>query len=401
MPAAFKGTLTGNPAPTTWTATHAYTAGALVQPSSPTGQYFQCQENGSSGGSEPAWSTPASLPVPGTIYVDGSTQWFCMGSFVAVDGSGGPNIVVDIPIDTDSATTPVIARALKNLANYVNAFVALVHTWTVEQFFAPTSGNTNAIQATGHGNGTGVKAYGGSSAGLGVDAYGGAGQAAGQFLGGANSYALVAIGGSGTGGQGIIAQGTSDNEGGNFTGDGTAPGGVFTGGTTAGAGLRALGGSGSGGGIGIIGTGGGSSAPGGSFTGSGASAGVVGTSAGTGDGGAFTGGATGNGITATAGGTSGSGVNASGGSTGRGVLSESSSATLPSITAQNTSSGPGLVAESVSGPSLVVNGNVTRGMIAATNPQGSDPSTPVEGDMYYNNTTHTWRFYNGSIWGTV
>jgi hypothetical protein len=106
-------------------------------------------------------------------------------------------------------------------------------------------------------------------------------------------------------------------------------------------------------------------------------------------------------VTAAGGATSGDAIDANGGANARSVNAINSSTTLPSITAQNTSSGPGLVAESVSGPSLVVNGNVTRGMIAATNQQGSDPSTPVEGDMYYNNTTHTWRFYNGSVWGTV
>jgi len=204
-----------------------------------------------------------------------------MGSYVEVRNPFA--LVVDIPLDTDSSLSGVVARALTNLANYFVGIFGGFNTWIGQNTFTSSNGNP-AVTA----------------------------------------QALV----------------------------GSAPG-------------------------------------------------VAGTGSGSGPGGQFSGGATGAGVTAAGGATSGDAIDANGGANARSVNAINSSTTLPSITAQNTSSGPGLVAESVSGPSLVVNGNVTRGMIAATNQQGSDPSTPVEGDMYYNNTTHTWRFYNGSVWGTV
>lgn len=52
---------------------------------------------------------------------------------------------------------------------------------------------------------------------------------------------------------------------------------------------------------------------------------------------------------------------------------------------------------------LVVQGDTTSPAKAAMRfvPQDTDPSSPSEGDVYYNSVTHKLRFYNGTAWGDV
>ena len=138
MPAVYEGTTTPPVSTTTWAATTGYTAGEYVQPSPATGQYFQCTGSGTSSGSQPAWSNPASLPVPGTTFVDGSVTWSCMGS-IFVPGTG-PSL--DTPLDSDPPGTTVIDRALRTIANYLAGagYLAADQTWTGENAFsAPSS----------------------------------------------------------------------------------------------------------------------------------------------------------------------------------------------------------------------------------------------------------------------
>ncbi len=62
-----------------WAATTAYTAGNLVrQLATPTVGFervFLCISPGTSGGSEPLWSTPATAPAYGSAWNDGTVQW--------------------------------------------------------------------------------------------------------------------------------------------------------------------------------------------------------------------------------------------------------------------------------------------------------------------------------------
>ena len=42
--------------------------------------------------------------------------------------------------------------------------------------------------------------------------------------------------------------------------------------------------------------------------------------------------------------------------------------------------------------------NVGMGEVLNIKPKASDPSTAVEGDIYYNSTTHKLKVYNGTAW---
>lgn len=114
MPAVVQGKTT-TPSTAPWAATTGYTSGDNVQPSPATGQYFQATASGTSGGSQPPWSTPTALPVPGSTFIDGTVTWTCMGSIVAAPTA----IAVDEPLDTDPNTVASIDRGLTNLANNI------------------------------------------------------------------------------------------------------------------------------------------------------------------------------------------------------------------------------------------------------------------------------------------
>jgi len=252
MPAAYQGSST-NPSNTNWQASHAYTAGHFVQPSTNTGQYFQAINNGTSGSSQPGWSTPSSLPVPGTTFVDGTVTWKCMGSIIANPLS---TITIDEPVDTDPTVVAVIVRGLTNLANYISALLVTANNWLAEQIFqagivcstssasqagidstgGPTAGSGGAFHGgTGGGDGvfatadtTGVGGFFtggatgfGGTAGAGVVGVGGAsGGVGGDFTGGAGGPA-VGVGGHGVGAPGVF--GNSDiGPGGQFNGNATA-----------------------------------------------------------------------------------------------------------------------------------------------------------------------------------
>lgn len=263
MPAAFQATLSGNPTPPTWAATTGFSTGDLVQPSTPTGQYFMAQQNGTTGSSEPGWSTPSALPVPGTVYPDGSTKWICVGSFVTATGA----VVVDLPLDSDASIVAAVTRALKNLANTFLGIFAAANNWTGIQNFENgincgdngTNGTAGAFTGKNGTNDPGLTAIGGST-GIGVVANGG------PIFG-------DGIWGVGTGG---------NSKGGRFFGIGTGVGGDFAGGSGGGDGISTIGGAG-GNGIsatggsgqdGVHGTGGSGGGLGGNFKGTSAGAGI-------------------------------------------------------------------------------------------------------------------------------
>lgn len=56
--------------PATWAATTSYPAGTVIKPTSPAGHYFATIAGGTSGGSEPTWTTSA-----GSTVSDGSVTW--------------------------------------------------------------------------------------------------------------------------------------------------------------------------------------------------------------------------------------------------------------------------------------------------------------------------------------
>lgn len=153
MPAVYAGSQTP-PTTTVWAATTAYTAGtSYVTPTTGAlGQYFQCTASGTSGSTQPAWHTGASLPVPGQTYAaDGSVTWTCMGSLLT---PGFCN--VDTPVDSDPAITTSIVRGLKNLANYAAsaALVQYSNVWAAAQTFTTIATSGLATLASLHVTGT-------------------------------------------------------------------------------------------------------------------------------------------------------------------------------------------------------------------------------------------------------
>lgn len=95
MPATYQGNTSNNTSATGWLATHAYNQGNLVRPSTGTGQVFLALNNGTSGGTEPAWSGPI-FPTIGTQFIDGGVTWMMSGT---EPGPWGP--IVQLPVDSD------------------------------------------------------------------------------------------------------------------------------------------------------------------------------------------------------------------------------------------------------------------------------------------------------------
>jgi hypothetical protein len=144
MPVVYRG-VNSPPSVTTWSASIVVSTGAYGQPSVFSGQYFQATVGGTTGSTEPSWKTAASLPVPGTVFVDGSVTWTCIGSMVPLtdeEGSQTPLISLDVPIGTDPAQVTVIGRAFKTIANYFQwifsnvPFLAVANTWTAIQTYS-------------------------------------------------------------------------------------------------------------------------------------------------------------------------------------------------------------------------------------------------------------------------
>lgn len=210
-----------------------------------------------------------------------------------------------------------------------------------------------------------------------------------------------------------------------FTTAGNTPGGQFTG-NGSGSGLTGTGGAT---GTGITGTGGGTSGAGGTFigaagnatgvtaTGHGTSAGVLSTGGGTsGAGLSGTGGAsngvgvigqgtgTGDGMAGTGGGTAGAGVRGTGGGNGAGIIG-SSSGTGSGVNGSNSGSGAAGSFDSSSGTGygLIAQADTTTPVKAAFRivPQDTSPSSPSEGDIYMNSSTHFLMVYDGSAWVKV
>jgi hypothetical protein len=152
MPAVYQGSTTAPASTTTWSATTPYTAGtSYVTPIENTGQYFQCTVSGTSGSTEPAWHTSATLPVPGQTFTDNTATWTCMGSILAAPN----NVVVDTPVDADPSLVSSIVRGLKGLANnikyiFVNAgFLSANNTWTGTTNTFTGQIDANTIESSG------------------------------------------------------------------------------------------------------------------------------------------------------------------------------------------------------------------------------------------------------------
>ncbi len=167
------------------------------------------------------------------------------------------------------------------------------------------------------------------------------------------------------------------------TGQGAGSGASFTSGASANA-IGVLGtGAGSSGSVGVKGVGG-SGAAGVHGEGTLGGSGVTGLGSPAGDGGTFT-----------------SGVN-----DGRwGVVGTSSATNGRGGKFIGTGSGYGLIA--IGGPTgyaAIFDASDTSNPTTATVNfvgQDADPSGPAEGDLYYNLTSHVFRFYNGTTWGNV
>lgn len=62
------------PAPKAWAATTAFTYGELIAPTTPNGYYMMCTTPGTTGATEPTWSTTV-----GATFSDGTATWTCVG----------------------------------------------------------------------------------------------------------------------------------------------------------------------------------------------------------------------------------------------------------------------------------------------------------------------------------
>lgn len=73
------------------------------------------------------------------------------------------------------------------------------------------------------------------------------------------------------------------------------------------------------------------------------------------------------------------------------------------LTAAAITSTETVSASSVASYALVLTADTTTPAKAALRfvPQDTDPSSPLEGDVYYNSVSHKLRFYNGTAWGDV
>lgn len=79
---------------TTWAATTAYTAGDIIRPTSGNGKLYVAITSGTSGGSEPTWTTTLYDEQP----ADSGVTWSCIGSSITVvdatDPSWGPTATI-------------------------------------------------------------------------------------------------------------------------------------------------------------------------------------------------------------------------------------------------------------------------------------------------------------------
>lgn len=130
MPGTYQGNATHNTAVAVWQATHAYVQGNLVQPTPGTGQVFICTVAGTSGGSQPAWSS-APFPTIGTLFTDGGVTWMM---YQTVPGAWP--IVIQQPVDVDQplAFPQIIPeQTIADQAAWVVANAGLLgsnNTWT-------------------------------------------------------------------------------------------------------------------------------------------------------------------------------------------------------------------------------------------------------------------------------
>lgn len=141
--------------------------------------------------------------------------------------------VGDLPDDGDALNAASVAQAFKVCLDFIawltnnGVFKAVARTITALHTFAAginvtqSTGNSNAVNATGNGSGSGIVATGGGTSGSG-----------GRFFGGASNGIAVEA-----------------------TGDGNAPGGSFVGGDNTGTGLITVGGAANGIGLRAEGTG--------------------------------------------------------------------------------------------------------------------------------------------------
>lgn len=183
---------------------------------------------------------------------------------------------------------------------------------------------------------------------------------------------VLAPNGEATGINGVGQNGSDSG----LQGDGGSTNGAGVVGTGGGTGTGVIGTGGSGGGVGVKGIGTGSTGDGVWGNGAGAGNGVVASGAGAG-----------HGVVATGGGSLGAGVFATGGSGGVGVVATAGAGGAHGVVAEGSGSSAGITASSASGPGGVFARGTARGSINLT-PASGDPSTPQNGDIWYNSTTN-------------
>lgn len=139
MPATYKGNSANNTTAVAWTALTAHSQGDLVRPSPGTGQVFLCTVAGTTGSSQPSWSS-APFPTLGTTFSgDGSVTWMCYGT---EPGPWPP--VIQQPVDADpplafAQVTP--EQTITDQVAWLTQYAALLNeanTWAQVQTF--TSG---------------------------------------------------------------------------------------------------------------------------------------------------------------------------------------------------------------------------------------------------------------------
>lgn len=257
MPATVQGNKNRNSSAVAWTSLTAESLGNLITPSPANGLVAVCTGAGTTGGSQPAWTT-APFPTLGTVFTDGSVQWTIVGT---QPGHWAP--IIQEPVDTD----PPLAYAgvlpdttLADQLAWITANAGIlsgVNTWTGANTFinstltalvtmtqqssgvvlditGGTGGNPAIIVNGGSGTNDGIDSTGGFTGGHGVQGIAQNGAFAGVYgindssgpgvLGASNS----GFGGSFTGGgsaPGVFGEGGSSGaEGGVFTGTGLFPG---------------------------------------------------------------------------------------------------------------------------------------------------------------------------------
>ena len=107
------GSVTANSQPA-WAATTAYTVGKTVRPISPNGEAYRCIVAGTSGGSEPVWST-----TDGTTLTDGTVTWRTAGPDTAAVFAFKHTLVYPL-----SAVTPASGIRIANLQDGMGTFLA-------------------------------------------------------------------------------------------------------------------------------------------------------------------------------------------------------------------------------------------------------------------------------------